>query len=64
MPVVDGLEILLLQKRRDGVKELLVAPKLQQALPIGGGEGAFGDDCGILVMDEVSGGGYVPVRHG
>jgi len=51
------------EKRRDGVMELLVAPTLQAAPPIGGGEGAFCDDCGVLVMDEVSGSGYIPVRH-
>ena len=43
--------------------ELLVAPKLQPRLPIGGNEGAFCDDLGVLVIDEVSDGGYTPVRH-
>ena len=44
--------------------ELPVAPLLGPALPIGGGEGAFCDDCGVLVIDEVSNGVDVPVRHG
>ena len=52
------------EKRRDGVIELLVAPVLEPALPIGGGEGAFCDDLGVLVIDEVSDGGDFPVRHG
>ena len=33
---------------------LLVAPALEPRLPIEGGEGAFRDDSGVLVMDEVS----------
>ena len=47
-----------------GVIQLLVTPVLQPALPTGGGKGAFCDDLGVLVIDEVSDGGYVPVRHG
>ena len=55
MAGVDGLETLLPKERRDGVIELLVAPVLQPALPIGGGEGASCDDCGVLVIDAASG---------
>ena len=44
--------------------ELLVAPAFQPALRIGGGEGAFCYDYGVLVMDEVSDGIDVPVPHG
>ncbi len=44
--------------------ELLVAPALQPALPIGGSEGAFRADCGILAIDEVSDGTDFSVRHG
>ena len=52
------------ENRRDGVVELLVAPVLQQALPIGGGKGAFRFDLGVLVIDGVLDGGYIPPGHG
>ena len=44
--------------------ELLIAPAPESALPIGGGEGAFCHDCGVLIMDEVSDGIDVPIPHG
>jgi hypothetical protein len=50
--------------------ELLVAPVLQPVKrieplhPISGGERTVHDDLGILVIDEVSDGTYIPVRHG
>jgi len=52
--------MLLFEKRRDEVTGLPVAPVLQTVermeslLSIGGGEGAFCCDIGVLVIDEVS----------
>jgi hypothetical protein len=65
MTVTDGPEISFFEQRRDRVVEFLVAPVLRPVArieplhPIGGGEGTFRDDLGVLVTNEVSDSGYI-----
>jgi len=42
---------------------LQTVERIESLHPIGGGEGAFCYDCGVLVLDEVSDGADFTVRH-